>query len=867
MSGHGVFKADGLNTTANPIGSVEPGAAKVADNVVVRAKDVWEPRRGQELSSYSFTNVYDRANEVMFYNGWTLYQVGEGAIDLDTGLSLLRMGSLIPPAPGELRVKHAVARRRLYFTTSTGIQVLDDSDDRFGMGISERDILMAGIPRPFNVETKTALTDVTGENWLADNNQVAVRVCFTKRDGDGNVQLGPVSEAAVLINDSGASRSISVHMGLPSAISTMHGYRIFMTDPSGSETVHPGDECYLTYEAAISSADVTAGYVEKVVTIAESVTSDVPLYTNPNTGNGIEANKLPPPYAKDICKWGGSLWAFNIQRTQSVTISILGVDGLNDYSDPTITVNGNEYVFVVDGTTGVISGGRCAVEMAVNGSANDTGTGSGNTRLTAKALVEAINGNDSELVAYYIDRADGWPGDVLIERRELGGDAFVVEDSTSGVSAGDGPGKHFSPSIVDDGITSTPGDQPHGYAYSGVDEPESWPLTNYSTVASEGASILRGVPLKDRLYCFMDDGSIQVITGAAGQFRVDELDSTAQLIGPDTAKVANNQIWALTSQGVCTIDESGVGVVGLPIEADVRTLFGPALATTKLVSFGFGYESERSYAVALPTQAGQACAQQIFVYNYFAKTWTRWPIARSCGAVSPTAGVFTATGGSHAKDALHMGDGSTNKVRVERKTLTPDDLCDESTTVSISAASGTTLTISSATGIEVGDVVEQNSGVTRGVVTEVTDATHLEVDSEESWTAPGTLTVYKGYACEVEWQAVTMGAPGVSKNLQEYTLHFGDGSYVSASATLSTEKSAEMGDCRTMERGGWGSGEWGDSPWGDPSGPYNERVGVPLDKRDGAYFHPRFHIRQAKAPWKLLGYTLEARGVSERTKR
>ncbi len=837
VSSHSVFNADGLNTTANPIGSVAKGSAAIADNCVVREKDIYESRRGQDLPSHTFGNVYDRANEVFFFGGTPLYQYGPSFLTRDTGSAFVDASGSHAPPSSALRMKSAQANEKFFFTTSDGIKVLDAAD---GVPVA------AGIPKPFNVETLSDVVNVTNCNWLPTANQIGVRVCFGERDSRGGIQLGPVSELAIITNGSGSDRSLSIHIGIPSGITTANFYRVFMTDASGGASTDPGDECYLNYEGAISAGNITAGYVVKQITIVESVTSDNPLYTNPNTGDGIESSKQPAPYAKDLCYWAGSLWAFGVKRKQTLRITLLGVDtsgggstGLYESVNPSVFINGKEYTF----------GGGGAANGELVGSAYWvilTSTAAG----AAKGLVEAINAADSTLRAYYVPKADGWPGEIVIEEAGHGGDAFTIYGDTDSYLA-------FAPQLpltAETAISSTVDDFPHWAWHTPIDEPEAWPRGNFVPVGKRGSSVLRGVPLKDRMYCLMSDATIQVISGSGGQYRVDELDSTAQLIGPDTVAVANNQIFALTSQGLCTIGEGGVGVIGLPVEADVRSLFGPALETTKLVSFGFGYESERMYAVWLPTLPGQTVAQQGFLYNYFTKAWTRWPVARSCAGVNPLT------------DVLYMGEGDSNQARVERKTFTNEDYADETFAIQIADFSGKVLSLDSVAGISVGDMVQQGDAI-RAVVTAIDVVNdQITVNSEEVWDY-AAATVYVAIPCELQWSPATMGAPGVVKKVTELTLHFGEAAFVHAEATITTDDSAEPARVKTMQRIGWGEESWGEFPWGEPSGPTNERGGIPLDKAMGAYFHPRFYIREAKSAWKLLGYTMEHDPISSRTSR
>lgn len=855
MSQHSVLEANGLHTTGSPLSAVPRGSLRKADNVVIRAKDVLEPRRGQKTNGYTFGAAPYRANEVFFWGDVgagelptaAVIHADESRLYLDNSVSFSEYaGSYAPPDPYLLRMKFELFDKRLYFVTSLGMKVLDGINDV---------PRTAGIRKPFNVEVSTDVYDAGAAtpNWLADDEAVGIRVLFCRRDANNRVTLGPPSEQARVLNESGAGRAVRVVAGIPAGITSAYFVRIYMTD-TVAVTEAIGDEHWLLYEGRLTSAEITAGVVTKDITNVEAVLSDVALYTNPNSGGGIEVAKLPPPWAKDVCRFGRRLWAFNIRRRHSLTLTLLGVDtasggtGLYELDTNTVTLNDLTYIFgpSASGATGTIdASGFCRVVIESAGSA------SSNITETSKAFVQAINSFDADVRAYFVAREDGWPGEIVIEETEIGGAVFSAYGSPDAASA-------FSPNLLEIQF-STNGAEEHGYACSDIDEPESWPLYNYGTAGNKGSAILRGLPLRDGVYCLTSDGTAQTISGSAPPFRVDELDSTTKLVGPDTACVLNNQIWALTAQGVCTISEAGVGIVGLPVEADIRALLRPTitafislLETTKQRSFGFAYESERTYGLWVPTLGGESSATQGFLYNYATKTWVRWPLARTCGRVDPL------------RDFLHMGSAVANTTIVERKTLTSDDYADDETTVAYSAVSGKTFTVTSTTGIEVGDVVEL--GYARSVVAEVTDATTLKVATTEEWAASGTLTVYKAFAVDVEWVPTALGSPGLLKSISDFTLHFWELACAKAEAWLTTDLSFTWSRTKSMARTGYGTSEWG-AVYGDPAGPYNERMGVAGQKHSATFIMPRFTIREAFAGWKLLGYTLEHEPSSERTKK
>lgn len=875
MATHSVMEANGLHTTANQLSAVPRGAARVAKNVVVRSKDIWEPRRGQNPLSYVLgANVYERPDEIAFFAGTPLVHRDNRFLSRDTGsaFSDYSAGPFAAPDPDVLRMKFAEANGKLYFTTAAGIKALESAAGTPAA---------AGIPKPFNVETRSALYDAGSAtpNWLPTANQVGLRVIFIKKDDRGNVQQGPPSEAAVLVNGSGSGRAVRVHIGLPSEITDEHLYRIFMTDPSGSASIHPGDEQYLVYEGPITSADVTARFASKDITNEEAVLSSIPLYTNPNDGNGIEAAKHQPPLAKDLCYWGNALWAFGVKQKHRVEFTILGINtgaggtgiAVSDGFDIS-TTNGSTDHFKFDfqststePTFDAANGWLVPLDVA-------SGTATERVRNTAKALVWAINeasiqadetpstnmwGTTERFRAYYVDDPDGWPGKIIIEGASLGGNQFSI-NTTEAHGLAYSPRLGLGDSSPFGALLSTQDDNPHWAWHTPIDEPEAWPLANFIPVGKRGSTILRGIPLRDGLFCFMDDGTVQVIRGRAGNYRVDELDSTATLIGADTAAVLNNQIWAFTDQGVVSVTEAGVSLIGLPVEADTAQLFGAALETVKQRAFGFGYETERQYCLWLPERAGQAHCSVGYVYNYVTRAWSTWPLERSCGRVNPLTKV------------LYMGHATQNKVWKERKTLTADDYADETVSITISSASGTTLTVASTSGVAAGDVVEQ--GLLRAVIQTVTDATHLELHTAETWVGgpeweAGAATVYKAFECEIAWVPTALGSPGLLKNLSDFTLTFLELACQKAQAWLSTDISFAWSRTKAFDRDGYGSQAWGNYPWGDPAGPYNERMGASGEKHSATFVTPRFTIREAFAQWKLAGYSLEHELVSERTKR
>ncbi len=233
--------------------------------------------------------------------------------------------------------------------------------------------------------------------------------------------------------------------------------------------------------------------------------------------------------------------------------------------------------------------------------------------------------------------------------------------------------------------------------FSKINQPEAVPLVNYVDIGPKDKAIQRIMALRDSLIVLKEDG-VYVITGpSAPNFTVRLSDSSALTFAPDTATNLNNLIYVLTSQGVVTVSETGVGVISRNIENKIQEVAN-AKFNYELMSWGMASESDRCYLLWLPERTTDTFATQAFRYNTFTRTWTRWTKPANCGVVNPD------------DDKIYLGDSSGRPyVLKERKNLERQDYADREIVRSIGfgAISGTRVTISSVTEIEVGDVLTQ----------------------------------------------------------------------------------------------------------------------------------------------------------------
>ena len=238
---------------------------------------------------------------------------------------------------------------------------------------------------------------------------------------------------------------------------------------------------------------------------------------------------------------------------------------------------------------------------------------------------------------------------------------------------------------------------PNRVYFSKIGQPEAVPLVNYVDIGPRDKAIQRVMALRDSLVVLKEDGVYIISGSAAPNFSVRLSDSSALTFAPDTATNLNNLIYVLTSQGVVTVSETGVGVISRNIENKIQEIAN-AKFNYKLMSWGMASESDRCYLLWLPEKTTDAYATQAFRYNTFTRTWTRWTKPANCGVVSPS------------DDKIYLGDASGRPyVLKERKNFERQDYADREIVRSLgaNAINGTTFIISSVAELDVGDVLVQ----------------------------------------------------------------------------------------------------------------------------------------------------------------
>ena len=241
---------------------------------------------------------------------------------------------------------------------------------------------------------------------------------------------------------------------------------------------------------------------------------------------------------------------------------------------------------------------------------------------------------------------------------------------------------------------------PNRVYWSKTDLPEAVPILNYQDVGGKDSEIKRILPLRENIIALKEDGAYLGSRSGDNIYTFDLLDSSAQIIGPDTAVVLNNQIYALTKQGVTTISNTGASVISVRIEDKINEVTGICFCLNK--TFGIGSEKDRAYLLFLQTLCSDANATQVYRYYTFNGSWVRWEINATSGGANPR------------DDKMYINAGNVEYVQKERKNLNRTDYADRQFDVVIQEQDigGTCFELSSLADVEVGDAIVQTQGVT-----------------------------------------------------------------------------------------------------------------------------------------------------------
>lgn len=396
------------------------GAMHLASrNVVCREPEVVESRRG--LQRVALSERFDKLfgfSDLLFghqldVTGGALFRFNP-AFTLATSLGVLT-------SPATRRPQSVAAGGRLFFTTAsdggvsapgtTGLKVLDSTSDVLvpaGGPVAPGCVLNAGV--------------VGG--WLTSGNQVAYRYTLGRVTATGLQIVGPPSGRQIEGATGGGTWSLTMAFRLPPGLDDSYFIQVWRSSQVLTPA-EPDDDLRLVYERNLNASECT----NLVCLITDVVPDELRgefLYTNPNSGEGIQQANHPPPLAEEIALHKDRLWLGRTTQPYEFNFKIIAIGGAGGMAnlDRIIITSQSPALELTAGTDFTVSTG---------------GSASQNIMDTARSLVRGINAfaSNTSVFAEYTSGPDSSIGEIRVYERKVNsaGPFQMFVDQRSGGAA------------------------------------------------------------------------------------------------------------------------------------------------------------------------------------------------------------------------------------------------------------------------------------------------------------------------------------------------------------------------------------------------------------------------------------------------
>jgi hypothetical protein len=864
----------GLFTMPNALSQVPDGSCLIAQNVVVDYDGLLSGRRGirqfgtslQTITGSVHTNIFQE----FFYAGSKLIWFGDVTVS-DTnparfyfGYDSDNLGTWIetthpfsPPAYAFTDTYRSVqSNGNFYMTSTTGLLKTDAPSHPL--------IQAGGLP---GLDGTATLTGASG--FMATNTEVAYRMTWTTTDANHNDVQGTPSTRVIVSNSTGGSRNVILVFTIPHGTKTTDQYTIYRSLMSASSTTQPSDELQLTIQGFPSSTDLTNGFFTVTDSTPESLLGAA-LYTNSGQEGIAQANNIPP-LANDVCFFQGYV-IYGAATTQNkFLLSLLSTNGVGALMiGDTFTV-----------TTG-LSSFTLTAEAAENIPAAQFKVFSGGDPAsdilnTKQSLIRVLNRQSQTQVYAYdstdVNSASSLPGDFVLQEQGISRIQFGVSSSNSTAWF---PKLTVVPS---DNLSLAGGFIGSGYC-SKFEQPEAVPIANTISVGNKYFEWLRCLPLRNSVIVLKADGCFQ-LTGTAFPFTVTTLDLGTILTAPESPTVMSNQVFAFTNQGVVAITETGPGIISRPIENELQEISSYLHPNFPEITFGTSYETDRKWIMSTVSSVDNFQLATIqYVYDIITQTWTtyQYPIALWDLHESPT---------EHRLYAA-SADATYPFMFQERKAFANSDFADIEIPTTITAFSGTMLTVTSTAGAHIGWSIAQLSAEgdnepsivsVISVITNIVDSTHIVVKDIKNWNLAASFTAYEQpINIDVLFTPIigvrelngARGNPGTVKFFQEIQLFFQNIAFDSITFNFSSDFVASTTPViftPFIQDTGWGTFPWGSGPWGSGAAPLQSlRNYIPLGARRAHWLNVELILSQAMVAFSFAGLVLTYRPTTTRSK-
>lgn len=913
------LKIKGLFTSFNEFSEVPDGALLEANNIDIMQDSIAQPRRGFDKETGSYSDVADRTDALTEFESKKIAHHGTyGSADTLSYLNSGSWTSLeTVSAPSGSRLRFSKANQNLYYNSSTGVRAIEayNGTPRIAGGYKGLDIT-ASLSASSSVWLLDNYSVAYRAVWLyRDSHDTFVFGSPSQREEIYNQSGGTKAVDLVVTVPAGVTTSWVLQIYRSESVNEVSGgvpgtpsdelQLVYEASPTAGEIsaksmtvtdIVPSSLRGATIYTAASQEGLASQNEQPPLCQDMDVFRGCTFYTNVTSKHRYNLTLIAVGGSSglavdDTITIGGVVYTAKATETAAsgyfrsfppstdtfvdgdVNVGADRIDSAGhtfvDGDHVTLTTTGTLPAGLTAGITyhivsavaatsfklSLTEGGAAVNISAAAGGGTHTvtygGTPAQNIDKTARSLVRVINQYSSSTVyAYYMSMSDGLPGKILLEERGIGGASFAVISSRATCwSPTDIPTSGTASSSSNDNFQN-------GYFFSKENQPEAVPLVNFAQIGSRSDPILRVRSLRDAIYMFKESGEVWKITGYYPSFQADKIESSVKLIGKETLQVLNNQLFALSDQGVVIVNDS-TKVISRPIEQDLRELVNQNLSLVQSVAFGMGYEADRKYYLFLPSSGADTYPTQSYVYNVFTNAWTRHTVPATCAFIDSANTFYLAAAGG-------------NYLLKERNNYSLLDFADYLADSSIASVTDTTtLTLGPNFDlVSVGDIIYQSSSLFATVTAIDLALQTLTIDANPGFSV-ASCTLLKSIPVRITWVPTTMGNPAIQKQFHTALLLFKSDFLGSSTLGFSSDLSTSE-ERVTVEGTGiglWGLFPWGERPWGGEQLKRPIRQWVPRSKQRASQLTVSWNHSWGYSGWLLSGLSLFAETGSENVRR
>lgn len=772
-------------------------------------------------------------------------QVATGTASLTGGSTgITSVTNVVNILPGDLITGEGIVPgTKILFPPLLNTLVLDTPVITTGTLIAYTVTRQASLTLSAPVNVSNSIGDGSNTFFTYNGSETAYRVLFGRVETDENgntiTRLGTASARAIVSNTSHLPRNVDVAFTLPkNALGLITFYQLFRAPQTADVDIVPLDQYKLAHEAQLTGTDFT----NRVVTINDDTPDallGVPLYSGSDQEGSSQENGLPPSVF-DMCTFRDFALYGNVTRQSTLKFTVLAVGPGALTIGNTITISGtfegNAYSEAYMGD--IIEDAPTRKFLVVT-----SGTPSQNITDTVNSLIRVINYDEAVPVhAILLSTSIDLPGQILLQSDYPTAETFTVSANTNRNA--------YDPFLFD--VVSDINIVNNGIAVSKSGELEAVPALNLLYAGTSTSPILRLIALRDYVIVIKSEGVYKISGLSPNGLSVVPFDLTTNIMGPDTAVSFNSAVWMFSNQGIVSITDSGVESKSIPVDADLNALLGAFQDNIIQNAFAISYETDRKYILCLP-KSSHAYAEVEYCYNYVTDAFTTWSRSFTCGFVHQDGRLYVA-----------KATGSGGILR-ERKSYTALDFVDEAIAITISSQSGNQISLTSAAGITVGDVLYQTP-ILYSLITAVDTVNNIITILNALTFTTGASNVLQAIPMTITWKQSFGDNPAFVKQFSEGQLLFKRIQFLSATMDFVTDFSPRPEDLPISgyQTGQWGLFGWGLIPWGGTSTlPLNRRFYIPQNNQMGSYILPTFSLRQGFSNCQIQGCVISYYPISQ----